>query len=381
MNPVVIVGSGLAGYSLAREFRKLDADAPLLIVTRDGGEYYSKPMLSNALAQGISADRLASADAERMAAQLNAVIRPHVRVAAIDTADGTLEADGARVAYSRLVLALGARQIALAAAGDGVDAVCTVNSLDDYARYRLAIARAERVAVIGPGLIGCEFADDLRSAGKRVTVIGPDATPLGRLLPPRAGAAFRAAFEAAGVAWRLGVTVQRIERRDGGHALALSDGTEVAADVVLSAIGLQANTDLAAAAGLQVRRSIVVDRFLQTSAAGVYALGDCAEVDGLVLPFVQPIMHAARALARTLSGTPTRVSYPAMPVLVKTPSCPVAVAPPPAGAAGAWREEVAAGGVMALFLAPDDRLLGFALTGTAVADRQRLGAQLPPVLA
>jgi rubredoxin-NAD+ reductase len=75
------------------------------------------------------------------------------------------------------------------------------------------------------------------------------------------------------------------------------------------------------------------------------------------------------------------VIYPAMPVLVKTPAHPVAVSPPPAGAAGAWREEAIGSGVMAQFLAPDGRLLGFALTGAAVAEKQRLSAQLPPVLA
>lgn len=381
MNPVVIVGTGLAGYGVAREFRKLDAATPVLILTRDGGEYYSKPMLSNALAQGQSAARLASADAERMAAQLKAEIRTRTEVTAIDAAGRSLEAGGARIAWSRLVLALGAQPIALPAAGDGLAGVLSVNSLEDYARYRAALAHAERVAVIGPGLIGCEFANDLHSVGKQVTVIGPDATPLGRLLPPRAGAALRVAFEAAGIAWRLGSAVRRVERRGRGFVLVLSDGTELTADLVLSAIGLRAQTDLAAAAGLAVRRGIVVDRHLQTSATGIYALGDCAEVDGLVLPFVMPIMHAARALGRTLSGEPARVSYPAMPVLVKTPLHPVVVAPPPAGAAGAWREQAVADGVQALFLAPDGRLLGFALTGGAVGEKQLLTAQLPPVLA
>lgn len=380
MLPLVIVGTGLAGYSLAREFRKLAAAAPLLLLTRDGGEYYSKPMLSNALAQGMDVNTLASADAGRMAAQLNAVIRTRVEVDAVDTAGATLTAGGERIAYSRLVLALGARQVPLPATGDALDTVLTVNSLDDYARYRARLASARRIAVIGPGLIGCEFANDLLAAGRQVTVIGPDATPLGRLLPPRAGAAFHAALAAAGVAWRLGTTVQSVMRRGDEVVLVLSDGAELAADLVLSAIGLRANTELAAAAGLQVRRGITVDRRLRTSAEGVYAVGDCAEVDGLVLPFVPPIMHAARALARTLSGDPTTVSYPAMPVLVKTPAHPVTVAPPPAGAAGAWQEAAVDGGVKSLFLAPDGALLGFALTGSAVAERQRLTAMLPPLL-
>jgi rubredoxin-NAD+ reductase len=381
MNPLVIVGTGLAGYSLAREFRKLDATTPLLLLSRDGGEYYSKPMLSNALAQGMSPAQLASADAERMAAQLKATIRTHAEVAAIDTTARTLEVNGTPVAYSRLVLALGAQPLALSAAGDGLADVLTVNSLADYARYHAAVTRAGRVAVIGPGLIGCEFANDLRGSGREVTVIGPDAAPLGRLLPPRAGAAFRLAFEAAGIGWRLGTTAQRIARTGDGYALTLADGAELTADLVFSAIGLRPNTALAAAAGLQVRRGIVTDRYLRTSADDVYALGDCAEVDGLVLPYVMPIMHAARALARTLHGEATRVTYPAMPVLVKTPAHPVVVAPPPAGVAGDWQEEVVGSGVKALFLAADGGVLGFVLTGSeAVTERQRLTALLPPLL-
>lgn len=381
VNPVIIVGTGLAGYSLAREFRKLDAATPVTMFTRDGGEFYSKPMLSNALAHDMSPARLASADASRMAEQLNVTIRAGAEVAAVDIANGLLQVDGASVPYSRLVLALGARQLALPAEGDGVAAVLTVNSLMDYARYRAAVAEAGHVAVIGPGLIGCEFADDLRSIGKRVTVIGPDAIPLGRLLPPRAGAAFRAALEAAGVVWRLGTTVRSITRRDGACSIALTDGTVLEADVVLSAIGLRPETALAAAAGLAVRRGIVVDRYLQTSAAGVYALGDCAEVEAHVLPFVMPIMHGARALARTLGGDPAPVVYPAMPVQVKTPSCPAVVSPAPSDAAGEWREDSVEGGVRARFLAPDGALLGFALIGSAVAEKQTLIAQLPPVLA
>ena len=126
---------------------------------------------------------------------------------------------------------------------------------------------------------------------------------------------------------------------------------------------------------------IVVDRHLQTTAPGVYALGDCAEVEGLVLPFIMPITHAARALAATLAGKPTLLTYPPMPVLVKTHACPTIVSPPPIGAAGEWQVTADADGVKSLFVDPAGKLLGYALNGKATAERAKLTAQLPPVLA
>lgn len=374
----MIIGTGLAGYHLAREFRKLDKTSPLILCTADDGRFYSKPMLSNALAKGATPEGLAMADAERMAGQLDAEIRTGSAIDAIEPDRGQVLVNGQGLSYGTLVLAVGARQIPLPAAGDGD--VLTVNSLEDYTRFRRALDGVRRVAVIGPGLIGCEFANDLCLAGKDVAVIGPDAHPLGRLLPSRAGAALKEGLARAGVQWRLGVTVETIARRAGGYTLTLSDGSELEADLVLSAIGLRPDTRLAAGAGLRVGRGIAVDRLLRTSRPQVYALGDCAEVSGLVLPFVMPIMHCARALARTLSGEPTEVRYPPMPVLVKTPAHPVVVAPPQPQAAGTWYEEPTGDGVRALFRDAGGRLLGFALTGEAVNEKQRLAGELPPVL-
>ena len=107
----------------------------------------------------------------------------------------------------------------------------------------------------------------------------------------------------------------------------------------------------------------------------MYALGDCAEVEGRVLPFVLPIMHAARALARTLSGTPTEVNYPAMPVAVKTPALPAVVCSPPS-VAGAWTIAEDSDGVEARFEDERDALRGFALVGAATANKAALVARL-----
>jgi rubredoxin-NAD+ reductase len=380
MQAIVIIGSGLAGYTLAKELRKHAPDVPLHIVTHHDGAFYSKPMLSNALAKGKTAETLATAGAEQMAAQLKATLWTHSEVSAIDTQAHTVTARGETLAYDKLVLAVGAQPIRPPLAGDGAAAVYSVNNLADYARFRQGIAQAQRIAVIGPGLIGCEFANDLVQAGKTVTVIGPSAAPLDRLLPPQAGQALQNALAAVGVEWRLGVTAQRVDRHGDALSLQLSDGSVVEADAILSAVGLRPNTDLAQASGIKINRGIAVDRYLESSAPDVFALGDCAEVEGHVLPFVMPIMQAARALAQTLAGKRTAVSYPAMPVVVKTPAHAVVVSPPPQGREGQWHISGDEQGIRALYRDADNNLLGFALTGTATADKQALTKELPPWL-
>lgn len=379
MAPVVIIGSGLAGYTVARELRKLDSTMQLTIVSRDEGSFYSKPMLSNALASAKSAAQIATASAEQMAAQLNARIIAGVEVETIATASRMLHAGGENIRYSKLVLALGADPIAVPLEGDAAHEVMQVNDLPAYARFRAAIQGKKTVALLGAGLIGCEFANDLVGAGYEVQLIDPGAQPLGRLLPEASAEQVQLALQASGVHWHLGTTARAVSRVASGLRVDLADGSTLFADAVLSAIGLRPRLQLAQRAGLKTNRGIVTDRLLHTSAADVYALGDCAEVDGHTLPYVLPIMHAARALAKTLAGTRTAVVYPAMPVVVKTPAVPVVVCPPPS-LPGAWTSQRDAAGIEARFEDESGKLLGYALVGGATARRQALTKLLPPVL-
>ncbi|WP_035051946.1 NAD(P)/FAD-dependent oxidoreductase [Andreprevotia chitinilytica] len=380
--PVVIIGTGLAGYNLAREFRKLDQATPLVLITRDGGGFYSKPMLSNALAGNKTAEMLVMKSVEKMTEELKAVIHVRCEVISIDRSKHEVTlSDGAVIAYSRLVLAQGADPIRLPLAGDAANEVISVNDLDDYASFAARLDGVKRVVILGAGLIGCEFANDLLSRGVTPVLVDPAAWPLSRLLPQVAGVYLAQRLTAAGVDFRFEVSAGSVDRCEGGFRVALSDGTKVEADLVLSAVGLRPRVALAKAADLRVDRGVVVNRLLQTSDEAIFAIGDTAEVNGLNLPFVLPIMQQVRTLAATLAGTPTPVKYPAMPVVVKTPACPTVVAPALTGMAGEWQVNTDETGVEAKFIAADGSLLGFALLGEASKQRQTLAPQLPVWLA
>jgi rubredoxin-NAD+ reductase len=376
MQAIVIVGSGLAGYTLLKEIRKRDTVTPVTLVTADDGAFYSKPNLSNALAAGKTAAVLAGASAEKMAADLNARVLAHTRVIAIDTQGRRIRTDHGELEYGKLVLALGADPFPHGLAGSGAAGVLAVNDLADYAAFRSAIDGKKRIAVLGGGLIGCEFANDLVHAGFAVDVVHLGGWPLERLLPVEAGQRLADSLAALGVRWHFGRSGKRVEQTANGYRLELDNGETIEADAVLSAIGLRPRTLLAQAAGIPVGRGIQTNGLLETGVADVYAMGDCAEVEGLNLPYVQPLMVQARALAATLAGTPTAVVYPAMPVMVKTPAHPVAVLPPRIGAAGSWKVECGETGICALHLDDNGRLQGFALTGSETGRRNTLAKEM-----
>ena len=380
-NPIVIIGSGLAGYTVIREFRKIENEIPVIIISADHGGFYSKPMLSNALTKGKTPDTLLNSNAEQVAEQMKAVIRPYSRVNTINpTNKNIVLQNGEKINYDQLVLALGANQIRLPLEGDGAEEILSVNNLDDYRSFRDTLTTKKEISILGGGLIGCEFANDLAMAGYKVHVIDISTQPLGKLLPPAGGAFMQRKLEAIGVVFHFGTITKRVEKIGKKLQLTFANGKILQTDILLTAVGLIPNTSLAERAGIRINRGIVVTRSLQTNYSDIYALGDCAEVDGRVLPFVMPIMHAARALAATLAKKPTVVRYPAMPVLVKTPACPTVVSPPNPGTKGEWQIEETPDSVKALFNDAENNLLGYALLGTAINEKVPLTKKLPSVM-
>lgn len=410
MQPITIIGAGLAGWTTVREFRKLDTTTPVVVITTDNGDFYAKPSLSNAFAQKRTPEQLVSTPAAKMVETLGVTLLAHTQATQIDTAAKTVQVlthgVASTVPYSQLVLATGAQPIRAPVQGNATDRIQVVNSLTDFAAFYKALGAgdlantvagdapsdapsnapsddagkgaAKTVVLVGAGLIGCEFANDLLQAGHQVHIVDPSPRPLAALLPEAAGVALQHALQALGAHWHLGRTVQAVDNAAGTTlAVTLSDGSEVQADAVLSAIGLRADTTLAAAAGLVCERGVVVDAQLQTSAPQVYALGDCAQyaVAGQrTLPYVMPIMNAARALAAGLAGQPTALAFPLMPVTIKTPALPIVVAAPHPATVGNWvADSEAQGAGVWRFIDAQGVQRGFVLTGTQTARRMELG--------
>jgi rubredoxin---NAD+ reductase len=389
---VVIVGTGLAGYGAAREFRKWDAASPLTLITADEGTFYSKPQLSAALGSGKSPEQLALKDAEAMAKELNARILTETRVVDADPEGRFIRLDhGGDIAFGKLVLAVGAAARKPPMRFEDGAEIHSVNNLGQYRRLRASIPAGGSLAILGAGLIGCEFAHDFAQAGYRVSLIGNGPGLLQGLVPRGIGNALLEALVKLGVRFFPENAIESISANPaapdpsnaGGEAgkpcpwrAKLRDGSFIAADAFLSAIGFDPELGLARMLRLDIGRGIKVDHALRTSNPSIYALGDCAEIGGRWLPFILPINHAAKALGQVLAGKESRLVLPVMPVLIKTPAYPLAVVPPPAGASGEWIETGDASGAKALFQDAQGRLLGFALGGGHYGERAALAKQI-----
>lgn len=383
--PICIIGSGLAAYTLIREYRKLNPEHPITLVTKESGDFYSKPMLSTAIAGQKSAEQLVTSSAAKMAEQLHLTLYAHAAVKKIDPAHRIISVvlkDGQSVdiEYSQLILALGADQISVPIDGDASDAILSVNDLYEYANFRKQLDGKKKVVILGAGLIGCEFANDLVLGGYQVEVIDLADQALNRLLPKPIAQVLEQQLSSLGVLWHLGTSIQSVSHDGDQLQVILTNGQIIRADLVLSALGLAPRIQLAKEAGIIVHRGIVVNRQLETSAQNIYSLGDCAEVEGQVLPYVMPIMQAARTLAMVLAGQDASLVYPAMPVMIKTPALPLIVSPPPIGGSGSWSIKQLDDGIEGLFHNTQGELIGFALAGSATSQRATLTKLLPPIL-
>jgi nitric oxide reductase FlRd-NAD(+) reductase len=323
-NGIVIIGSGFAARQLVKNLRKQDSHVPITLIADDSCDEYNKPELSHVISQQQPADALTRGSSVSFAQQYHLQLHSNTRVMAIDAASQRVSSQQHSWQYDKLVLAVGASAIVPPIAGH--QHMLTLNSQQEYRQCEDRLLSAKRVLILGGGLIGSELAMDMCRAGKQVTVIDQANSLLSSLMPVEVSSRLQCSLQQMGVELLLNQQLVSLQLAEGGLLATLSNGRPLLTDAVVSAVGLRPNSKLARQAGLQVNRGILVDSCLQTSAENIYALGDCAEINGQLLPFLQPIQFGAITLAKNLLGTRDGLTLPPMLIKVKTPAMPMQLA-------------------------------------------------------
>jgi NAD(P)H-nitrite reductase large subunit len=278
----VIVGSGLAGVTAAEVLAR---DHAVTIVTAETHGYYSRPRLSHGFSNP------ASPVMKSFAALAPAEVLAGATVEQIDRARRRIELGERSIPYDVLVLATGSAARIPAVLAPFRPQFLTLNSLDDLLtlrRRREKKARA-RWAIIGGGLIGCEVASDLNKAGDEVTIFHREDRLLELQFTPAQSQALHEHFSSLGIRLHYNQDIREIFPRT------MYDG-------VIVSTGFAPRVELAREAGLPSARGIVVDAFLRTADPAVYAVGDVAQVQGKLYPFVSPIRSQALWLAQHVAG-------------------------------------------------------------------------------
>jgi nitrite reductase (NADH) large subunit len=301
--PLVVIGNGMAAMRLVEELTQRALGRYAIAVVGDEPRLaYNRVLLSSVLAHEIS-----RSDIELRSAQWwrdRGVTLLYGRTAtAIDTEIRRVRlADGATLPYARLVLATGSRPIRPLISGMELPGVMTFRDLSDVATIEAAARRGPRVVVIGGGLLGLEAAYGLAKAGSQVTVVHLMDRLMERQLDAPAASMLKSAVEVRGITVHLNAETVGIGGKRRVGSVALKDGRQFEADLVVVAAGIRPNVELAHGADLGVDRGILVDDHLQTSRPGVYAIGECAQHRGACYGLVEPAYEQARVLAAHLAG-------------------------------------------------------------------------------
>jgi NADPH-dependent 2,4-dienoyl-CoA reductase/sulfur reductase-like enzyme/nitrite reductase/ring-hydroxylating ferredoxin subunit len=302
---VAIVGAGAAGTSAADELRHLGFEGGITLIDRDAEAGYDRPNLSKDYLAGTVREEQLPLHPIGYYAERGVRLVRGKRVTALDPGRKSLSFDdGATEEFGSIVLATGADPVRLTLPGEAGPPVHYLRSLADSRAIIKAAEAARHAVVLGASFVGLEVAASLRARNVEVHVVAPDRRPLARVLGPEFGDFIRGLHEQHGVVFHLGQKASGLTR-DG---VVLEGGERLDADFVVAGIGVRPATALATQAGLRVENGIVVDAHLETSAPGVFAVGDAArwpDPRGGGLVRIEHWVVAQRqgqAVARTIAG-------------------------------------------------------------------------------
>lgn len=301
---LVVVGNGMAGIRTVEELLALAPD--LYDITVFGAEphtNYNRILLSPVLTGERTLQDIVLND-EAWYARHGIRLLRNRKVTQVDRLRRIVRTDdGTEAPYDRLLLATGSNPFILPVPGNDLDGVVAFRDIGDVNRMIEASSRYRNAAVIGGGLLGLEAANGLAARGMEVSVVHLGEALLDRQLDTQASAMLRHSLEARGLTFLLGRQTQAILAGDAGRvrALRFADGQEIAADLVVMAVGVRPNTELAASCGLHVDRGVVVTDTLQTYDPRIYAVGECVSHRGTAYGLVAPLFEQAKVAANHLA--------------------------------------------------------------------------------
>ena len=273
----VIVGASLAGARAAETLRAEGFDGRVVLVGAERRPPYQRPPLSKDYLRGDATLEQALVHPQGFYAEHAIELRPGTTVAGIDRdRRQAVLVDGDRIGYDRLLLATGARSRRFEGPGGRLDGIFYLRDVDDADRLRTRLGSPMRVVVVGGGWIGTEVAASTRQLGHHVTLVHSEPAPLQRVLGPEVAEVYRSLHADHGVEMRMSTRVASFRGGTAVEEVVTTDGETIAADLVVVGIGAAPRTALAAAAGLQVDDGVVVDEYLRTSDARIFAAGDVA---------------------------------------------------------------------------------------------------------
>jgi len=273
----VIVGASLAGAKAAETLRTEGFEGRVVLIGEETERPYERPLLSKDYLRGEKPASKLYVHDEGFYADNDIQLLTGTTVASLgcDAHEVTLQ-DGSRMPYSRLLLSTGAAPRRLSLPGAELPGVRYLRRMGDSDALREAIIAANRVVVIGAGWIGSEVAASARQLGAEVAIVAPDPVPLVRVLGPEVGGVYRDLHAEHGVDLHLSTQVEAIVGTVAAQGVRTSDGLVIEGDLVVVGVGASPRDELARDAGLTVENGIVVDEFLRSSAADVFAAGDVA---------------------------------------------------------------------------------------------------------
>ena len=301
--PLVIVGNGMAAARLVEELSQSALGRYAIAVLGEEPRLaYNRVLLSSVLAGEVASHEIELKPAAWWR-QRGVTLKYGARVTEIDVGRRELKIEnGESVGFARLVLATGSQPLRLNVPGADLAGVHTFRDSRDADVLLGLAAKKQRVVVVGGGLLGLEAAYGLARAGAKVTLVHLMDRLMERQLDAPAAALLKSLVERKGIEVLLDASTAAIHGDRRVEGVELADGRRIAADAVIFAAGIRPNVALAKEAGLAVNRGIVIDDAMQTSAPGIFALGECAEHRGTCYGLVEPAYDQARVLARHLAG-------------------------------------------------------------------------------